>query len=107
MSGFQYELIAADAMRRKALAWGWGSLAVAVVAGIISLSTYSAASSDPNGGSYFIWWGPIVFGLIASVRNFSRAAKIKAALAATVAEAQRLQRQQFREQHERKQDGKD
>jgi hypothetical protein len=38
----------------------WGAIA-AVVGAIITLGTY--ANADP-GGSYFIWWGPMIFGAL-------------------------------------------
>ncbi|MBN1163309.1 MAG: hypothetical protein JXB45_01900 [Candidatus Krumholzibacteriota bacterium] len=38
----------------------------------VSIGTYSAAASNPNGGGYFIWWGPVVCGGIAALVGILR-----------------------------------
>ena len=45
-----------------------------VIAGIglaISVGSYAAASSSGSGGSYFLMWGLVIFGLIRAFRGFS------------------------------------
>lgn len=44
---------------------GWamlGGLALMAVGGGATFASYSAAASNPGGGSYTIWWGPVVWG---------------------------------------------
>lgn len=36
---------------------------------IVSVATYAAASSNPNGGSYYVAFGPIIFGIVLIVRG--------------------------------------
>jgi hypothetical protein len=36
---------------------------------VITIFTYSNASSSATGGTYFVAWGPMVFGLIAIIRG--------------------------------------
>lgn len=47
---------AREAAKRAILIWG----AVVIVVAGISLASYSSASA---GDSYFVWWGPVAFGL--------------------------------------------
>lgn len=39
-------------------------IALLAVGAVITIATYSAASSSPTGGSYFVMWGPMIFGFI-------------------------------------------
>ena len=50
-----------------------------VVGLIITVATYSSASSSPTGGSYFVAWGPMIVGIIAVIRGLvamSRAGRL-------------------------------
>jgi ankyrin repeat protein len=50
------------AANEKALAnIGIGAL-MFIVGMVVTIGTYSAASSGSGGGTYFLWWGPIIFG---------------------------------------------
>jgi hypothetical protein len=44
----------------------------------ISIVTYVMASQNPHGGSYFVAWGPVVFGVITAVRGVSALRKANA-----------------------------
>jgi hypothetical protein len=37
---------------------------------IITVATYAAASSNPRGGSYYVAFGPIIFGVVLIVRGW-------------------------------------
>jgi hypothetical protein len=54
-----------DDAKRKRGAWQMVIGGLLAVAGtIITIVTYSDASSDAEGGTYIVAWGPIIFGLI-------------------------------------------
>jgi hypothetical protein len=36
----------------------------------ITIGTYIAAASNPNGGHYFLAWGPLIVGVLALIRGF-------------------------------------
>jgi hypothetical protein len=40
-----------------------------VIGLVITIATYSSASSSPTGGTYFVAWGPMIFGIIAIIRG--------------------------------------
>jgi hypothetical protein len=42
----------------------------------ISIVTYLMASENPHGGSYFLAWGPVLFGAITVVRGISALRKL-------------------------------
>lgn len=46
--------------------WIWS--AVAALGILISLGTFAAASSSPNGGGYLVAWGAVLFGSINAIR---------------------------------------
>jgi ferric-dicitrate binding protein FerR (iron transport regulator) len=58
-------LAAVQAARRRAW-WRVGiGLAVALAAALMSLATYAEAgeqAAQTGTGTYYLWWGPIVFG---------------------------------------------
>lgn len=49
-----------------------GSAAFAGLGLIVTVGTYSAATSNPYGGSYFIWFGPIIAGGITALVALGR-----------------------------------
>jgi hypothetical protein len=58
---------AARASARKTLIIG----AIVTAAGLaITIGTYAAAASNPNGGHYFLAWGPVIVGVLALFRGF-------------------------------------
>jgi hypothetical protein len=58
---------AARASARKTLIIG----AVVTAVGLaISIGTYTAAASNPNGGHYFLAYGPVIVGVLALFRGF-------------------------------------
>jgi hypothetical protein len=59
-----------DQAKRKRGAWQMAIGALLAVAGtIITIATYSDASSDSEGGTYIVAWGPIVFGIILFIQG--------------------------------------
>jgi hypothetical protein len=50
-------------------------LVIAGVGLVLSLASYAAASSGSGGGTYFLLWGAVVFGLIRAGRGFSMMSK--------------------------------
>jgi hypothetical protein len=46
--------------------------AIAAVAGGISLATYEAASSSPEGGTYYVFWGGVVYGGYMALKGFAK-----------------------------------
>jgi hypothetical protein len=58
---------AARASARKTLIIG---AAVTAVGLAISIGTYAAAASNPNGGHYFLAFGPVIVGVLALFRGF-------------------------------------
>jgi|GEM_PF-2599024 len=60
-------------MRRKVLRRALIWLAVAIVAGLISLGTYADAQQqalETGSGTYYVWWGPMVLGGWKALRHF-------------------------------------
>lgn len=57
----------------KACAWG----VLAVVAAAISLATYADAANSPSGGTYILWWGPVVFGIWGVLVNAVRSLRLR------------------------------
>lgn len=50
---------------------------VAVLLGIVvTVASYLAAASSPFGGTYHIWWGPVVCGLVALLVGVVRLSRI-------------------------------
>lgn len=68
---------AADTARRGARKMIVTGGLFAAVAFVISIGTYSSATSNPAGGEYLIWWGPIVAGLIAVAVGMTRLSRIR------------------------------
>jgi hypothetical protein len=50
---------------RKHMLWGAG---LAIIGFIVTMVTYSNAS-DSSGGTYLIWWGPMLFGVILFIQG--------------------------------------
>lgn len=71
----QLELLA-----KRANGWAVAWACISCGAAFISLMTYAAAASNPGGGSYVIWWGPVVFGVWFTIKNAAKAARIRAFL---------------------------
>lgn len=69
-----------EALANRAIGWAWLSGLVAVVAAGVSFATYADAANNPNGGSYYIWWGPVAFGAWGAIKNGLKASKIRAML---------------------------
>lgn len=69
-----------DALANRATGWAWVSGLVAVVAVGVSFATYADAANNPSGGSYYIWWGPVVFGAWGAIKNGIKASEIRAML---------------------------
>jgi len=44
-----------------------GSISFAALGLFVTIATYSAATSNPYGGHYWIWFGPVIAGGIASL----------------------------------------
>jgi hypothetical protein len=69
MSG-QDRVVLTEAKRKRGV-WQMAIGGLLAVAGtIITIVTYSDASSDAEGGTYIVAWGPIVFGLILFGQGF-------------------------------------
>lgn len=52
--------------------------ALLIAAGIAaSIATYTYAASNPHGGHYFLAWGPVVFGLVVSIRGVRSRSRIR------------------------------
>lgn len=50
---------------------------VAVLLGIVvTVASYLVAASSPFGGTYYIWWGPVVCGLVALLVGVVRLSRI-------------------------------
>ncbi len=50
---------------------------VAVLLGIVvTVASYLVADSSPFGGTYYIWWGPVVFGLVVLLIGVVRLSRI-------------------------------
>jgi Protein of unknown function (DUF2510) len=58
---------AARASARKSLIIGAIIIAIGLA---ISIGTYVAAASNPNGGHYFLAFGPVIVGVLALFRGF-------------------------------------
>lgn len=54
-----------------------GSASFAVLGLLVTVGSYSAATSSPSGGTYLIWYGPIVVGGILSLVALGRLLRIK------------------------------
>ena len=66
------------AWRRKAKVGGWF-----LGAGVgITVVTYLMAASNPNGGSYFVFFGPVIFGIIRLVEASKHLRRIDGEIAA-------------------------
>jgi hypothetical protein len=48
--------------RNRARRWFFINLAIAVIGGLLSLGSYTSASTNPEGGTYYVMWGAIAFG---------------------------------------------
>lgn len=61
--------------------WSWIFLNVVMifVAGGISISSYQGAASN-DGGTYYVWWGPIAWGVINLFRFIPRLVKLNKSL---------------------------
>jgi hypothetical protein len=62
-----YALVAevAAAMRKRALGFVAGGAIAVVVGLVVTFATLQMAHS--GGGTYIVWWGPVVFGAIAAI----------------------------------------
>lgn len=58
------------AVRKRALRQIMIGLALLVVGLVVTVATYSHASSSQTGGTYIVAWGPIVFGALGALRGF-------------------------------------
>ncbi len=54
-----------------------GSLAFAACGLLVTIGSFSAASSGASGGEYFIWFGPVIAGGIAAVVALMRLLSIR------------------------------
>lgn len=61
----QYNLVRKAALRQIRV-----GLVLLVIGLVVTVVTYSHASSSPTGGTYIVAWGPILFGAIGAVRGF-------------------------------------
>jgi hypothetical protein len=57
--------------RKRALRQTAIGLALVVAGVVVTAVTYGGAASSPSGGTYAVAWGPVLFGIIATVRGFS------------------------------------
>jgi hypothetical protein len=42
----------------------------------VTVGSYAAAASGPRGGTFLVWWGPIVFGVLVVLFGFVRLLRI-------------------------------
>ena len=56
--------------RKRAMRQIMIGLAMLVIGLVVTVATYSHASSSSTGGTYIVAWGPIVFGALGAVRGF-------------------------------------
>jgi hypothetical protein len=54
-----------------------GSASFAALGLLVTVASYSAATSSPNGGEYLIWFGPIIVGGILSLVAVARLLNIE------------------------------
>jgi hypothetical protein len=54
-----------------------GSSAFAVLGLVVTIGSYSEAASSPGGGTYWIWYGPVIAGGIAAIIALVRLASIR------------------------------
>ena len=54
-----------------------GSAAFAGLGLLVTVASYSAATSTPSGGTYWIWYGPIIAGGIAALVAMGRLLNIR------------------------------
>ena len=78
----------AAVIRRKARNSALINGAICVLGLVITLGTLSSASK--SGGSYFVFWGAIVFGLYGCIRAIIRFARADSVAAGIVAARARL-----------------
>ncbi len=75
-------------------------LVIAGVGLVLTLASYAVASSGSGGGSYFIFPGAVVFGLIRAGRGFSMMSKAGSSTPWTSAQsAQQSQMQRIQVEH--------
>jgi hypothetical protein len=63
--------------RKRAIRQVAIGLALLVAGLVITGVTYSHASSSPTGGTYIVAWGPMLFGLVTTVRGLRALAQAK------------------------------
>ena len=56
---------------------------------IVTVATYAAAASNPRGGSYFVAFGPIIFGIVLMVRGWRELDRQRSRVPATTMVAER------------------
>jgi hypothetical protein len=69
-----------ESLANRATAWALASGLMAVVAAGVSFATYEDAANNSNGGTYYIWWGPFVFGAWGAISNGIKASRFRALL---------------------------
>ena len=77
----QFEPQPASAMANVARSRGIRQIVIGAVIFVIGLlitvGTYSSASSSPTGGTYFVAYGPMIFGVIGMIRGAIALAQAK------------------------------
>jgi len=68
---------AIGSVRSRATGLLVGSIAFAGLGLIVTVASYSAATSNPYGGTYFIWFGPVVVGGITALVALGRLLNIR------------------------------
>jgi hypothetical protein len=62
-------IVTVEEARNRARKWFFVNLAIAVAGAVVSLASYAAAASSPEGGTYGIFWGAIAFGGWFALKN--------------------------------------
>lgn len=79
----QHERQQLEAAASRATWWCVLCVSGAAIAVMVSLVTYADAADNPQGGTYYVWWGPVALGLWAAFRNGVKATKIRSFLRAS------------------------